>query len=488
MYNNVLILLDNLDDWKPYYDTNSVMSVSNYLQAQLIGKERKLIINLSNDYTYNSEGYYCSLLAQTRGHQVLPDIETINRLKIGSFIRMPASLQKVCYQWIQSQNIQTETWTLNIYFGKCAEAGLERIARFIFENFPCPILNVTFNNHSKNQIESIQALGINMLNESEQDCFAAALDTFNKKIWRIPRSSKPARYNLAILYDPEEKFPPSNKQAINKFLEIAKKMDIRAELVTEEDITRLMEFDALFIRTTTSLNHYTFHWSQTARQNGLAVIDDPVSIIRCTNKVYLNELFYKEHIPAPKSTLLFKSNPKTFDEIAEILGAPFILKIPDGSFSIGMYKIENQKALDDALNVLYVHSSIILAQAFIPTEFDWRVSILNGEPIYVCKYYMAKNHWQIYHHYKSGKSRCGIVETLPIYKVPRKIIDTALKAANLIGKGLYGIDLKTVDDKVLVIEINDNPSIDHGCEDIVLGDELYYRILNYFEREVDKNR
>ncbi len=76
-------------------------------------------------------------------------------------------------------------------------------------------------------------------------------------------------------------------------------MDIHAELITEEDATRLMEFDALFIRTTTSLNHYTFRLSQLARQNGMVVIDDPLSIIRCTNKVFLNELFEKEKIPAP---------------------------------------------------------------------------------------------------------------------------------------------------------------------------------------------
>lgn len=72
----------------------------------------------------------------------------------------------------------------------------------------------------------------------------------------------------------EEKFPPSNKQALNKLLEVAKKMDIHAELITEEDATRLMEFDALFIRTTTSLNHYTFRLSQLAKQNGMVVIDD----------------------------------------------------------------------------------------------------------------------------------------------------------------------------------------------------------------------
>lgn len=98
--------------------------------------------------------------------------------------------------------------------------------------------------------------------------------------------------------------------------------------------------------------------------------------------------------------------------------------------------------MDEALKVLFDKSSILLAQEFTPTDFDWRIGILNGEPLYACKYYMAKGHWQIYCHYASGRSRCGLVETIPIYQVPRKVLDTALRAASFIGKGLYGVDLK----------------------------------------------
>ena len=65
------------------------------------------------------------------------------------------------------------------------------------------------------------------------------------------------------------------------------------------------------------------------------------------------------------------------------------------------------------------------------------------------------------------------------------VLDTAVKAANLIGKGLYGVDLKMVDDKAYVIEINDNPSIDHGLEDAIIGDEMYYRLLNHFEQVLE---
>ncbi|KAA3989433.1 RimK family alpha-L-glutamate ligase, partial [Bacteroides ovatus] len=271
----------------------------------------------------------------------------------------------------------------------------------------------------------------------------------------------------------------------HKLTEVAKKMNIHVEMITEDDAIRLLEFDALFIRTTTSLNHYTFHLSQLAAQNGMAVIDDPLSIIRCTNKVYLKELFEKEKISAPKSTLIFQSNHHSFEQISELVGAPFILKIPDGSYSIGMKKVSNEEELQASLKILFEKSAILLAQAFTPTEFDWRVGLLNGVPLYACKYYMAKGHWQIYCHYDSGRSRCGLVDTIPIYQVPRVVLDTAVKAANLIGKGLYGVDLKMVDDKAYVIEINDNPSIDHGLEDAIIGDEMYYRLLNHFEQVLE---
>lgn len=481
----VLILLDEIGDWKPFYETKSILSVSDYLKFKTLGNESNLVINLSNDFKYNSEGYYCSLLAQARGHKVMPGVETLNKLESGSGVRMDKALNKICYQWITKNNIPDDLWYLNIYFGTCKEKGLEKIARFIFDNYPSPMLRVAFNTRQYNQIESIQSLHLKDLSDEEQSSFAEALDNFNKKVWRVPRSPKSSRYNLAIFHNPQEELPPSNKNALKKFLEISKKMNIHAELITEDDITRLMEFDALFIRSTTALNHITFHLSQKAKLADMVVIDDPLSIIRCTNKVYLAELLYREKIPAPKSNLIFKSNVNSFEDICQQLGSPFILKIPDGSFSFGIKKINNQEEFITVTEQLFEKSAIILAQEFIPTDFDWRIGVLDGEPLFACKYFMAKGHWQIYYHSDKGKTRCGDFETIPIYKVPKTILKTALRATSHIGSGLYGVDLKLINNKAVVIEINDNPSIDHGVEDEILGDELYYRILNHFVRTLD---
>ncbi|HNQ69378.1 MAG TPA: RimK family alpha-L-glutamate ligase, partial [Bacteroidales bacterium] len=294
-----------------------------------------------------------------------------------------------------------------------------------------------------------------------------------------------SRYSLGIFHNPTEEFPPSDKKALGKFMDISKKMNIHTELITEDDITRLMEFDALFIRATTSLNHITFHLSQKAKLADMVVVDDPLSIIRCTNKVFLAELLLREKIPAPRYRLIFKSNINTFDEICQYLGNPFVLKIPDGSFSHGIKKINNQTELDTTMSDLFEKSDILLAQEYIPTDFDWRIGILNGEPLFACKYFMAKGHWQIYRHSDNGKSSCGNFETVPIYQVPKNVLKTAIKATSYIGKGLYGVDIKLINNKAYVIEINDNPNIDYGVEDAVLGDELYYRILSFFLRELE---
>ena len=48
-----------------------------------------------------------------------------------------------------------------------------------------------------------------------------------------------------------------------------------------------------------------------------------------------------------------------------------------------------------------------------------------------------------------------------------------MRATKLIGDGLYGVDLKQIGNQVYLIEINDNPNIDAGYEDRLMGDDLY---------------
>ena len=246
-----------------------------------------------------------------------------------------------------------------------------------------------------------------------------------------------------------------------------------------------MEKPSFFIRETTSVNHYTYKFARRAATEGLVVIDDPESILKCTNKVFLAELLQRHKISIPKTMIAHRDN---MAQVSAVLGLPCILKQPDSSFSQGVMKVGTEEELQEKMKKLLTRSEMIIAQQFLPTDFDWRIGVLDRKPLFACRYYMAKGHWQIIDYGKTGKMREGNGDAVPIEEVPEPVLTTALKAANLIGDGLYGVDLKQVGKKVYVIEVNDNPNIDVGMEDKILKDELYLTVMRSFIRRIEEKK
>ena len=293
------------------------------------------------------------------------------------------------------------------------------------------------------------------------------------------------RYDMAILFDPKSKDWASDQPAVDKFIKAAARLGINAEIIDKEDFARVAEFDALFIRETTSVNHHTYRFSRRAVAEGLVVVDDPESILKCGNKVYLAELLDQRSILTPKTLIVHRDN---LGRIVPELGLPCILKQPDSAFSQGVTKADTvEQAIKNAEEMLE-RSDLIIAQEFLPTPFDWRIGIFDRKPLYACQYFMADQHWQIINHAGDEDSRYGRVKTLPVELAPARVVSTALRAANLIGNGLYGVDLKQIGRNCYVIEVNDNPTIQSTFEDAVLKDALYQRIMEVFLQRLERRR
>jgi glutathione synthase/RimK-type ligase-like ATP-grasp enzyme len=314
----------------------------------------------------------------------------------------------------------------------------------------------------------------------------AASEYFSARPYRL-KGQKQYNYDLAILHNPEDSSAPSNAKALKKFIKVGNELGMYVELITKDDANRLLEFDALFIRETTNVNHHTYRMARKAEAEGLIVIDDPESILRCSNKVYLEEMLKRHNIPRPKTAILHKDN---VDEVFESVGknGPSILKSPDSAFSKGVYKVTNKLDFYVKAAELLKRSDLVIAQEYVPTDFDWRIGVLNNRFLFACKYYMAQGHWQIVKNDSKGECDFGDFEAVPIEQVPEKILKASLSAANIIGKGLYGVDIKQSGKKVYLIEVNDNPNIDAGVEDKILGEELYYKVMGHFLYLLNKQR
>ena len=488
---SVLIVVDNPQDWTAYYPSDKVISVQDYLsQNPELNTPATQVINLCRSYKYLTNGYYCSLLAEARNHKVIPTVRSINDLSNKSLYSLDIGNQnQLLEKALHNRELENESLSIKLFFGNTDIPQLENLGRQIFELFPCPILILTIRHRDRWYIESIKPGEINALEANEEDLFADALEKFNKSVWRKPRSKKRFRYDLAILHDPDEQLPPSDKSALKKFNLIGKQLGINVELITKKDYARLAEYDALFIRETTAIDNHTYRFAKRAESEGMVVIDDPQSILRCTNKIYLANLLSTNAIATPATQILSKDRQK--DDIADVinsLGFPMVLKIPDGSFSRGIVKVEDSAALKMNLARLFKQSALVLAQAFTYTDYDWRIGVLNKKPIFACKYFMSRGHWQIYKHNSSGEVESGDFQTIPVYETPKKILDVASRAANLIGDSLYGVDVKQIGDAGVVIEVNDNPNIDSAVEAKFLKDDLYRIILEEFVRRLERKR
>ncbi len=264
---------------------------------------------------------------------------------------------------------------------------------------------------------------------------------------------------------------------------VGERLSVDVEPITKKDLSDLAEFDALFIRETTSIDNHTYRFARRAAQEGMPVIDDPISMIRCTNKVYLMERMAANNVPMPQTVMLAAEEdlPKAVAE----LGLPLVVKIPDGSFSRGVHKVETERDLRKLFDELYEDTDLLIAQKFMPTTFDWRVGILEGEPLFVCQYMMFKGHWQIVKHENGSAPKEGRFKTVPLADAPPKVIEIAIRAARTIGDGLYGVDFKETPEGVFLIEVNDNPNLEHGVEDIYGKDEIWEKLLKWFIKRID---
>ncbi|WP_319531610.1 GNAT family N-acetyltransferase [uncultured Cohaesibacter sp.] len=465
-----IILVDRLKDLPTVPDGCRVMTVRDYLALEH-GVPGRRIINLSRSYEPLSLGYYCSLLAGARKERCLPEADAlldINWKRIHKNARL--SLQTL----LTTREGEDCPSFIEIYFGRTPDKRFRTMARQAFDLFRCPILRINIQQSPSLRIKDIEAVAVHRLSEDAMPQFLTALKAFLKGSLPKPAVRKLPSAVVAILVNPDEESPPSDEKALQCFVEAADSVSARAELITAKDYGRLLEFDALFIRETTALNHHTYKFAKRARGEGMPVIDDPHSILCCTNKIYLAELLKSNRILTPQTVIYDKPRMK---ELAASLEFPGIVKIPDGCFSRGVHKVSGAEEFSDLSRDLFRDTDLLMIQEYMPTDFDWRIGVIDGEPLYACKYYMVSGNWKIYEYENDGSVQSGDSETVPISEVPKAVLEVALNGTRLIGNGFYGVDIKETPSGPCIIEINDNPSIDYGIEDAVLGQDLYQRVM-----------
>tara|TARA_R110000868_G_scaffold242548_1_gene498070 strand:+ start:38376 stop:39833 length:1458 start_codon:yes stop_codon:yes gene_type:complete len=477
-----LIVVD--DKFEHLFKDSAIETISpiKYILENVKDEKRRAVYNLSSSYAYQDLGYYVSLLASARNDKVYPSPRTIQDLKDK---RIQQLISEDLFELIQSKlsKLHSDKFELSVYFGENISGSYKKLAWELYRIIQAPMFRVYLEKDKDWTVRRVKILTFAELQPTHIEFASnAAIDYLNQNK-NIKSSNKKTIYDLAILYNEDELSPPSDKKALEMFVDAFKEVGFYTKMIQHKERPNISEYDALFIRETTNVTHHTYRMARNAEKEGLVVIDDPMSIVKCTNKVFLEQLMERLGLERPKTFIYDK---KLFQKHYKKIALPCVLKKPDSAFSQGVHKAKTEDELTDLATTLFQSTELILIQEFLPTDFDWRIGVLGGEVIYACKYYMAKDHWQIINNADGAAE--GISECIDPKNVDAKILKTSLKLAKEIGNGLYGIDLKQKGDKIYLIEINDNPSIEHGVEDQLLGKALYLKIAQYFMTQCHQRR
>jgi len=477
-----VIVIDREQAWFEVQEA-VVLSARRYLaEPDRDGEASVRVVNLCRTSRYQGRGYYVSLLAEARGQRPLPNVKTVEDLKSEARISaLSSQLEPLVSETLHHD--ESDRFELNVYFGNDPAQRHSALAEKLFENVRAPLLRALFGRaEGRWRLDAVEAVGVADVPAQHRAFLLEATKAFAaESSTRQPARAGKGRPRLAILRDPNEPHKPSNDEALERLVRAAPLVGLEAELIGPDALERLAEFDALFNRASPDVDGITYEFTRRAESLGMPVVDDPESILKCLNKVYMHELMSRHRIPQPRTLTVQRDN---VEEVVPTLGLPCVLKLPDSGFGLDVIKIESEDDLRREAERFFKVSELIVAQEWLPTGFDWRVGVYDGRPLFVAKYFMAPGHWKIIQIDEAKQAIEGKTVAMSIGEAPEQVINMAVRAANLIGRGLYGVDLKQVEDRCYLIEVNCNPNLDAGNEDQVLGEALYREIVGVFARRI----
>ena len=272
--------------------------------------------------------------------------------------------------------------------------------------------------------------------------------------------------------------------ALTNFRIAAAKLGHDCDFIFRSEILNIPRYDGLLIRALTDPLNTSYVAARLGEVYGLRVLDEPDSILVCCDKVNMYQHLMRAKVPMPDTCFLTEDEvtPEQARELFESYGSPLVLKAPNSSFSMYVEKAHDEASFVKIGKRFLRRADRLVVQQYLPSSFDWRVVILDGKVLLVIKYVMSAGAWRIHDRDEAGRPNLCSVEHVEKTEVDPRLIQCALHAGAAIGRSMYGVDIKQLDDGFVVIEVNDNPTIDAGSEDMN-NPEVYRNVIRQLTGE-----
>jgi ribosomal protein S6--L-glutamate ligase len=235
-------------------------------------------------------------------------------------------------------------------------------------------------------------------------------------------------------------------------------------------------FDAILPRIGASITFYGTAVVRQLEHMGISVLNTSQAILVARDKLRALQVLSRHQIPFP-ATVFVRGGEEVLTAVERVGGAPVIVKLVEGTQGVGVILAETSKVAQAIVETLSTVQKNVLIQKFVEESRgrDVRAFVVGGRVV------AAMRRTAMGDEFRSNVHRGARAEGIALSPQYERV---ALRAAEIMGLEIAGVDMLEGNDGPQVMEVNSSPGLE-GIEGASRVD-VASAIIRHLEQAVEE--
>ncbi len=237
----------------------------------------------------------------------------------------------------------------------------------------------------------------------------------------------------------------------------------------------LSTYDAVLPRIGASITYYGTAVVRQFQEMDVFCANTAHGITNSRDKLRSLQILSRHHIGIPRTTFV-RDKKDVLAAIHRVGGAPVVIKLIEGTQGIGVLLAESVNAAESIIELLQSQKQNVLIQKFVAESKgkDIRAFVV-GDRVVAAMRRVAQGQ-----EFRSNVHRGGVAEAVDL---PAEYTETAVRAAQILGLKIAGVDMLESKTGPQIMEVNSSPGLE-GIE-TATGLDIAGAVIDYIAAQVD---
>jgi ribosomal protein S6--L-glutamate ligase len=238
---------------------------------------------------------------------------------------------------------------------------------------------------------------------------------------------------------------------------------------------QLSSYDAVLPRIGASITYYGTAVVRQFQEMDVFCANTAHGINNSRDKLRSLQLLSRHHVGIPRTTFV-RDKKDVLPAIERVGGAPVIIKLIEGTQGIGVLLADTVNMAESIIELLQSQRQNVLIQKFVAESKGKDIrAIVVGDRVVAAMRRVAQGQ-----EFRSNVHRGGVAEAV---ELSDEYIETAVKATQIMGLQVAGVDMLESKTGPQIMEVNSSPGLE-GIESCT-GLDVAGAIIDYIAAQVD---